>query len=178
MRGDFISHKQNSIFDKYLFRWQDMKRMYIKKLFTKLKFRDRQSCKHCGRDQKLVWSIKNEVWNKLPKKYINSVLCIECFIEVHPCRISPDDFTQMSYIDPFRDNYILTTETTKKPRKQKSNRVSSLAELIDNEPPDLVDGMKCFCEEEKAFFILVDGEWTNEKHVNDSDDENNYSYLG
>lgn len=176
MGKDFITHKQNSFFDKYLFRWQDIKRVYIKKILTKLNLRDKHSCKHCGRDQKLVWSVKNEIWNKLPKKYRNSALCIECFIEIHPYRITTDDITSISYVDPFRDNYVLSNRDTKKPKKQKSNRVSSLRELIDNEPPHLEEGMKYFCEKEKAFFILRDGEWVDEKHMGEDEDED-YSYM-
>lgn len=40
-----------------------------------------QYCKKCGRDIRFEFSIKDEIWNKLPKKWQNRVLCIECFLD-------------------------------------------------------------------------------------------------
>jgi hypothetical protein len=40
-----------------------------------------QYCKKCGRDQRFEFSIKKEIWEKLPIKWQNHVLCIECFLE-------------------------------------------------------------------------------------------------
>ncbi len=40
-----------------------------------------QYCKKCGRDQRFEFSIRKEIWEKLPIEWQNHVLCIECFLE-------------------------------------------------------------------------------------------------
>lgn len=40
-----------------------------------------QYCKKCGRDQRFEYSIRKEIWELMPKKWVNHVLCIECFLE-------------------------------------------------------------------------------------------------
>ena len=40
-----------------------------------------QYCKKCGRDMRFEFSIRDEIWKKLPIEWQNHVLCIECFIE-------------------------------------------------------------------------------------------------
>ena len=40
-----------------------------------------QYCKKCGRDQRFEFSIRKEIWDLMPEKWINHVLCIECFLE-------------------------------------------------------------------------------------------------
>jgi len=109
-----ISYQQNRFFDKYLFRPQDHVRIILKRLLLVLGWRDKQSCKYCGRDQKIVWSVKNEMWDKLPEKYKNKALCIECFVELHPNMLANDDFTFISFVDPFRDEYTVFRKTKKK----------------------------------------------------------------
>ena len=64
---------------KIYFRIFDNVRIYLKKILTKLKLRDTQSCKYCGRDQHIIWSVKDNIWNILPKKWKNKCLCLECF---------------------------------------------------------------------------------------------------
>jgi hypothetical protein len=71
-------------FDKYFFRPLDLIRIFLKYIFTRLRLRNHQSCKCCGRDQWVCWTVKDEIWNKLPKKYQNTALCLECF-----CRLVP-----------------------------------------------------------------------------------------
>jgi hypothetical protein len=39
-----------------------------------------ETCKHCGRDFRLVWSIPDLCWLKLPIIYHNRCLCLECAI--------------------------------------------------------------------------------------------------
>lgn len=40
-----------------------------------------QYCKKCNRDMRFEFSIKKEIWEKLPDHWLNHVLCIECFLE-------------------------------------------------------------------------------------------------
>jgi hypothetical protein len=39
-----------------------------------------ETCKHCGRNFRMVWSIPDAMWTKLPRKYQNKCLCLECAI--------------------------------------------------------------------------------------------------
>jgi len=71
-------------FDKYLFRPLDLIRVVLKRLFTKLCLRDAQSCKHCGRDQSIAWTVKDEYWKGVPEKYKDKALCLECFCGMVP----------------------------------------------------------------------------------------------
>jgi hypothetical protein len=74
----------NILFDYTLFfRVQDIIRVWIKCLLTKLRFRDKQSCQYCGRDQHIIWSCSNKSWLKLSKKWHNKSLCLECFVALH-----------------------------------------------------------------------------------------------
>jgi len=41
---------------------------------------DGETCKYCGRDFRLVWSIPDLCWLKLPIMYHNRCLCLECAI--------------------------------------------------------------------------------------------------
>jgi hypothetical protein len=54
-----------------------------------------QYCKKCGRDQRFEFSIREEIWSKLPEKWINHVLCIECFLEELE-KASPDQRFELS----------------------------------------------------------------------------------
>jgi hypothetical protein len=87
-------------FDKYFFRPLDYIRIILKKIFTKLRLRDTQSCKHCGRDQWVIWIVKDEYWNLIPKKYHNKALCLECFIYLCPKRLRLSDFENIMF--PYR----------------------------------------------------------------------------
>lgn len=40
-----------------------------------------QSCKKCNKDMRFEFSIRDEIWEKLPTKWQDHVLCIECFLE-------------------------------------------------------------------------------------------------
>jgi len=74
-------------FDKHFFRPLDIIRIFFKRVFLYLHLRKVQSCKRCGRDQHVMWSVEDKVWNKLPVKYHNKMLCIECFIELYPKKL-------------------------------------------------------------------------------------------
>ena len=80
-------------FDKHFFRPFDITRVFLKNVFLHLHLRDAQSCKRCGRDYHIIWSIEDKVWNKLPVKYHNKMLCIECFIELYPKKLKTLHFT-------------------------------------------------------------------------------------
>jgi len=82
----------NIDFDRYFFRVLDYLRIWLKHVFTRLGLRDKQSCKHCGRNQFLIWSVKDKLWNEIPKKYRDHSLCIECFIKLCPKKIKLTDF--------------------------------------------------------------------------------------
>lgn len=41
-----------------------------------------ETCKKCGRNQRLSWDIKDKVWYSLPEIWHNKVLCLECFLEL------------------------------------------------------------------------------------------------
>jgi len=67
-----------------------------------------QYCKKCGRDMRFEFSIRDEIWNKLPKTWKDRVLCIECFLEelneVEPDQeIHFDDFNYMCILDPIEE---------------------------------------------------------------------------
>ena len=47
----------------------------------------KQSCKKCGCTSYYDFQVPDIYWNKLPKKWINSALCINCFIEQLPIYI-------------------------------------------------------------------------------------------
>lgn len=86
------------LFDKkYFFRLLDYIRIYLKIILTKLRLRDKQSCKRCGKDQHIIWSCKDEDWIKIPSKYHNTSLCLECFIELYPDIIYPDDIKILGF---------------------------------------------------------------------------------
>lgn len=56
-----------------------------------------QCCKKCGKDLRFEFSIKNEIWSKLPEKWRDQILCMECFLEELE-KVSP---TQKIYLDDF-----------------------------------------------------------------------------
>lgn len=170
MKNKHIPYNQNKFFDKYLFRPQDYIRIALKKLLSLVGLRNKQSCEYCGRDKKIVWSVKDEVWNRLSERHTDKSLCIECFVDLHPSMIVKEDFTYLSFIDPFRNDH--TSSVPKK--KIRVRRVETLQELIDNEPPNLREGMKVYIINKKTYFILRDGEWISEEHDNDTDDTENY----
>jgi hypothetical protein len=41
----------------------------------------KQTCAKCLKEMRFEFSIKDEIWNKLPVKWRNHCLCIECFSE-------------------------------------------------------------------------------------------------
>jgi len=41
----------------------------------------KQTCKRCFRETRFEFSIKDDIWSKLPERWQNRVLCIECFLE-------------------------------------------------------------------------------------------------
>ncbi len=96
----FIScGKRSYLFDfAWYFRLMDYLRIGLKKfLLTKLRLRDKQSCRYCGRDQHIIWSCKDEDWVKIPKRWHNTALCLECFINLYPEKLNPEDIEIMGY---------------------------------------------------------------------------------
>lgn len=57
-------------------------KIFSKRFFTNLRLRNKQSCKYCGRNQNIIWNVSNEIWTKLPPKYHNKCLCLECFMKM------------------------------------------------------------------------------------------------
>jgi hypothetical protein len=54
--------------------------VYTKRILTLLGLRNRQSCKYCGRNQWIIFSVKDYVWEEVvPEKYRYKCLCLECF---------------------------------------------------------------------------------------------------
>lgn len=43
-----------------------------------------QYCKRCGKDMHYDFSVSDNDWSRIPVKYQNHVLCLECFMEVYP----------------------------------------------------------------------------------------------
>ena len=78
-------------FDTYFFRPLDLIRVVLKRLFTKLCLRDAQSCKHCGRNQSIAWTVEDEYWERVPGKYRDKALCLECFCRMAP-EVRPENF--------------------------------------------------------------------------------------
>ena len=54
-----------------------------------------QYCKKCGRDMRFEFSIRREIWEKLPQQWVDHVLCIECFLEELE-KVSPDQCIDLS----------------------------------------------------------------------------------
>lgn len=87
------------LFDKkWYFRILDYFRVFAKKILTKLRLRDKQSCKYCGRDQHIVWNCKDKDWIKLPKQWHNKALCLECFVVLFPGKLSKKDIEILGFI--------------------------------------------------------------------------------
>jgi hypothetical protein len=98
----FISCGHRSIlFDfAWYFRLFDYIRVFVKKyILTKLRLRDKQSCRHCGRDQSVVWSCEDVLWLRLPKRWHNTALCLECFVALHPDKLNTEDIKILGYIE-------------------------------------------------------------------------------
>ncbi len=62
-----------------IFRPFDILRVGVKRILTHLRLRDKQSCKRCGRDQVVVWSVSDREWSHVPERYKNRCLCLECY---------------------------------------------------------------------------------------------------
>ncbi len=67
-----------------------------------------QYCTKCNKDMRFEFSIKDEIWNKLPEPWKNQILCIECFLEElnkvdHNQEIHVTDFNYMCILDPIDD---------------------------------------------------------------------------
>ena len=50
------------------------------RLKVEAKKSNKRTCKKCFKEIRFSFSIKDEIWNKLPKKWRDSILCIECFL--------------------------------------------------------------------------------------------------
>jgi len=49
-----------------------------------------QTCEKCFKEMRFEFSVDNYIWNKLPTKWNNKVLCIECFLEEIE-KVSPNE---------------------------------------------------------------------------------------
>lgn len=68
-----------------------------------------QICKKCFKEMRFGYTIIDEIWNKLPEKWHNKVLCIDCFLEelekVFPKqKISLNDFYFMGILGDYDNN--------------------------------------------------------------------------
>jgi hypothetical protein len=68
-----------------------------------------QSCKKCQKEMRFEFSIRDEIWNKLPTKWRDQVLCIECFLEelekeVPSQQISLNDFFFLGIVGSIDNN--------------------------------------------------------------------------
>lgn len=62
-----------------------LKKLLVKyKCFLKKHILINQFCKKCGKDMHYDYSVSDEDWSKLSKKYQNHVLCLDCFVEEYP----------------------------------------------------------------------------------------------
>lgn len=43
-----------------------------------------QFCKKCGSEMAYDFSVPDELWDNLPNKYQNHVLCLNCFLREYP----------------------------------------------------------------------------------------------
>jgi hypothetical protein len=87
------------LFDKTaFFRTMDWFRVIIKFILTRLRLRNKQSCKHCGRDQNVIWIVNDYLWHELPLEYHETSLCIECFIALCGRRINIGDIKILEYL--------------------------------------------------------------------------------
>lgn len=41
-----------------------------------------QTCKKCFKKMRFEFNIQDGIWDKIPKKWRNHALCIECFLEL------------------------------------------------------------------------------------------------
>lgn len=65
-----------------------MIRLILRRLFRRVKyvflFRSLswkyESCQDCGHCFRLVWSVKDDIWNKVMGNG-NGILCLDCFVE-------------------------------------------------------------------------------------------------
>lgn len=71
-------------FDHILERIFNIPVVLIKRILTKFGLRQGQSCKYCGRTQFIEYKVPDSIWNQLPKRYKNKVLCCECYVKLHP----------------------------------------------------------------------------------------------
>lgn len=47
-------------------------------------------CKKCGCNSRIAFSVRDDIWAKLPDKWQNHVLCLNCFLEELE-KVSPDE---------------------------------------------------------------------------------------
>lgn len=67
-----------------------------------------QTCDICGKDQHIAYSVKDELWNRLPPIHRDKILCIECFLEqvemMHPkLKITLEDFYHLGFIGFYKE---------------------------------------------------------------------------
>jgi len=59
-------------------------------------------CRKCGRKQRMAWSVKDSLWEKVvPKNFKDKVLCLECFLEMADQRhinVRSEDFNFLGWM--------------------------------------------------------------------------------
>jgi hypothetical protein len=82
--------------------------MPIKVLYSETKRVGNPICPKCSRKYGIGYLIKDEIWNKLPKKMHHEGLCLECFLEelekVAPKqKLGLNDFIHLSFRGDYRN---------------------------------------------------------------------------
>jgi len=75
-----------------------------------------EHCKICGREQRLAWSVKDEVWKKVMGNW-NRVACLECFLkkaDEKKINITKTDFNFLGWIGYYVDGDTIIDESVKK----------------------------------------------------------------
>jgi len=90
-----------------------MKKLFFKRLFRRLRHVpvflkesynwEYETCQTCGNSFRILWSIKDKIWNKVTETNDGSggSYCVDCFIkeaERQKIKITKDDF---NFIEPF-----------------------------------------------------------------------------
>lgn len=55
-------------------------------------------CKKCGCDIRVSFSVRDDIWAKLPEKWQNHVLCLNCFLKELE-KVSPNEKINWSTFD-------------------------------------------------------------------------------
>ena len=80
----------------------------FKHLLTRLGFRDKQSCRLCGRNQYIIWGVPDWLWLiVVPYELRDKTLCIECFANLAHDKgiaLTLDKFDHLGFFPAVRDS--------------------------------------------------------------------------